>query len=181
MVLSDHRSGVPLPRPPEGARSSDPSTPTADPGATTSEPISTGSISTGSVGREIGPFAAVGVANVALNVALFDLLVRWAGSPVLLASVIATVVTTVSSYLLNRVWTFSHRNPTAVRSGLLSFAAVNLVAMVLETAVLAVGLALIPAAGPLLRILLKVLGVCAGTVLRFVGYRAWVFRPAPTP
>lgn len=145
---------------------------------TDSKTMAPGSMGTESVGREIGAFAAVGVLNVALNVGLFDLLVRWAGSPVLTASVAATVVTTVISYFLNRVWTFSHRNPTAVKFGLLSFAGINLVAIVLETAVLAAGLALLPAAGSVVRILLKVLGVCAGTVLRFVGYRAWVFRPA---
>ena len=127
---------------------------------------------------ELGPFAVVGLVNIGVNVALFDALARWLGVPVLLASVIATILTTASSYLLNRSWAFSHRDASNVPFAFARFSVINLAGIALETAVLASGLALLPGAGPLLRNLLKVLGICAGTVLRFLGYRAWVFRAA---
>jgi putative flippase GtrA len=86
-------------------------------------------------GARIIRFAAVGVANTAIDFALFALLYYVALLPLLAANAGAYGVAVVNSYLLNKYWTFgdTSRGRTAALRGLL-FIALNLVGLALASA-----------------------------------------------
>jgi putative flippase GtrA len=64
----------------------------------------------GHVGDSLTPvrWAVVQAAGLALNLGLLFLLVHDAGLDELVAQALATIVVTVSTFLVNRAWTFKH-------------------------------------------------------------------------
>lgn len=92
-------------------------------------------------------FALVGAANTVLDYAVFAILMTAAGTPVLLANAAGYGTGMVSSFLLNRSWTFRVRRDAApLLRYLPRFAAFNLVGLGLSTLVVAL---LVPAVPPL--------------------------------
>ena len=88
-------------------------------------------------GSRIIRFAMVGVANTAIDFALFALLYYVSLLPLLAANAGAYGVAVVNSYLLNKYWTFGDttRGRTAALRGLL-FVGLNLVGLALASAVI---------------------------------------------
>lgn len=88
-------------------------------------------------GARIIRFAMVGVANTAIDFALFALLYYVALMPLLAANAAAYSVAVVNSYLLNKYWTFGDpsRGRTAALRGML-FVVLNLVGLMLASAVI---------------------------------------------
>ncbi len=88
-------------------------------------------------GARIIRFAMVGVANTAIDFALFALLYYVSLLPLLAANAGAYGVAVVNSYLLNKYWTFGDisRGRTAALRGLL-FVGLNLVGLALASAVI---------------------------------------------
>jgi putative flippase GtrA len=86
-------------------------------------------------GARIIRFGVVGVANTAIDFALFALLYYVALWPLLAANALAYGVAVINSYVLNKYWTFgdTSRGSTAVLRGLL-FVGLNLVGLLLASA-----------------------------------------------
>lgn len=120
-------------------------------------------------------FAVVGLANTALDFLVFVALMTAFGAPVLLANAGGYGFGVVSSFLLNRSWTFRVRRDDAPLARRLPvFLAFNLVGLGISTLVVAL---LVPALHPLAA---KVAATGATFVWNYWSSRRFVFTTAPT-
>ncbi|MFV2115664.1 GtrA family protein [Micromonospora sp. LOL_025] len=125
-------------------------------------------------------FGIVGGVNTVINYAVFNLLALTVFvNGQLKATVIATVVATITSYLMNRHWTYRDRPKSAMRREYVLFFLFNGAGLLIELGVLAAakyGLGL----NSLLALnVAKTGGVLLATLFRFWSYRTFVFQPAP--
>jgi putative flippase GtrA len=120
-------------------------------------------------------FAAVGVVSTVAHLLLYSLL-RGALGPVG-ANLVALVVTAVGNTAANRRLTFGVRGRERAVRHQLQGLAVFAVGLALTTAALAL---LPPGAGHAAELAVLVGANALATVLRFVAFRSWVFRPAVT-
>ncbi len=128
---------------------------------------------------EFGRFATVGAVNVLLDVAVFNLLrlVVIEHKP-LTAKAVSTTLAAVSSYFMNRHWTWRDRARTGVRRELPLFVVLSAVGLGLAEACLATshyGLGLTSALAD--NIAANVVGLAVGMAWRFWAFRRWVFLP----
>lgn len=124
-------------------------------------------------------FGIVGGANAVINYAVFNALaltIYQHGQ--LKANVIATIVATITSYLMNRHWTFRDRPKSAVRREYLLFFLFNAVGLLIELGVLALAKYGLGITGLLALNIAKTGGVGLATLFRFWSYRTFVFQPA---
>lgn len=127
-------------------------------------------------------FGAVGGVNAVINFAVFNALILTIfAEGQLKANVIATVVATTASYLMNRHWTFRHRSRSAMHREYVLFFFLNGVGLVIELAVLGVAKYGFALTSILALNIAKIIGVSFGTVFRFWAYRSFVFRALPEP
>jgi putative flippase GtrA len=125
-------------------------------------------------------FGAVGGINLVVNYAVFNALVLTVfPTGQLKATVIATVVSTTTSYLMNRHWTFRDRPRSAMRREYLLFFFFNATGLAIELAVLGAAKYALGLTGLLALNVAKTIGVAIGTVFRFWSYRTFVFQSAP--
>ncbi|GAA3756768.1 hypothetical protein GCM10022225_47390 [Plantactinospora mayteni] len=130
--------------------------------------------------REVLKFGAVGGVNGVINYAVFNALALTVfADGQLKANVIATVVATVSSYLMNRHWTYRDRPKSAMRREYALFFLFNGVGLVIELGILALAKYGFGISGLLALNLAKTVGVGLATVFRFWSYRTFVFRKSP--
>jgi putative flippase GtrA len=119
-------------------------------------------------------FAAIGVASTLANLVLF-LLFRTFMGPIW-ANVVALLLTTIANTAANRRLTFGVRGRQDVAKhqfqGLIVFG----LGLGLTTGALALLGALVPGAHQSLEVVTIVVANLVATVLRFVLFRAWVFR-----
>jgi len=91
---------------------------------------------------QLGKFCTVGVSGYVVNLAVYSILLRWAGLHYLAAAVCSFGVAVTNNYLLNRHWTFrGHRGHFAYQG--LRFLVVSAVALGALASVGVVGLALL--------------------------------------
>lgn len=88
-------------------------------------------------GARFTRFCAVGVANTAIDFAVFWALFHFVGSPLLVANSSAVAVAALNSYLVNKRWTFGDPSggTEAVCAGI-RFIFLNLVGLVIANAVI---------------------------------------------
>ena len=134
---------------------------------------------------ELGRFGVVGIAGVFVNLGVFNLLrltvlsedATFLGEQdrVITAKVIATLVSIVFAWAAHRSWTFrGHRTHRPARE-LVVFGLVNLVAIVAEAGTLAVSHYVLGFTSLAADNVASVIGIGVGTVLRYVGYKVFVF------
>ena len=127
--------------------------------------------------RELSAFGTVGAACFVLELTLFQLFYAHLGAGAVTAKLIATAVAMTVAYAAHRHWSFGHRARSGVGRQYGLFVAVN-------GATLLLGLAVVAAVrypggqdGTVVLQLANVASIGMGTVLRYVGYRRWVFPP----
>ena len=145
------------------------------PGDATSRPRSPWRL----LGKELGAFGVVGAACFLLDVALFHVLYAVLGVGAVLAKLLATLVSMTVAYVGHRYWSFSHRARTGLRREYVLFAAVNGLTLALGLAVVAVVRYPLGQESALVLQAANIASICAGTVIRYLCYRTWVF-PART-
>ena len=134
---------------------------------------------------ELGRFGVVGVAGVIVNLGVFNLLrlgplsedstVLGEDDRVVTAKVIATLVSIVFAWVAHRQWTFRGlRTHKPVRE-LLVFGLVNLIAIVTEAGVVAISHYVLAFTSLAADNIASLIGIGLGTVLRYVGYKVFVF------
>jgi putative flippase GtrA len=138
------------------------------------------------VGRELSGFGVVGAVCFCIDLGLFQVLYAHAGVGAVLARLVSTVVATTVAYIGNRYWSFSRRARTGVRREYLLFALINGVTLMLSLAVVAFVRHGLDQSSTLVLQIANVGSIAIGTVIRFVGYRQWVFpatpeQPGPPP
>ncbi|MDP9435706.1 MAG: GtrA family protein [Actinomycetota bacterium] len=130
------------------------------------------------VAREAAKFGAVGAVNTVLDFAVLNLLVFGVGLAPLRSKVLSTVVAATSSYLMNRHWTFRHRDRQDVRREYVLFFLLNAVGLAIALVVLGVVRYGLDQDSALALNAANVVGLGLGTVFRFWSYRRFVWtRP----
>jgi putative flippase GtrA len=100
----------------------------------------------------------------------------------LTSATIAVVVTTITSYVANRYWSFRHRERTTVPRETVMFFALNGVGLLIQWAVVGLTYYGLNETGKLANVVANNVGIVLGTVFRFWSYRRWVWaaaQPAP--
>ncbi len=129
--------------------------------------------------KEVSAFGIVGAVNFGVDLAIFNALHVGEDVGVLTSKVISTTVATTLSYFMNRHWSFSHRARTGLRREYLLFFAINVVALLIGLAVLAISHYGLGYTDNLSVNIANLIGIGIGTVFRFWSYKRWVFTPHP--
>ncbi|AEV88594.1 GtrA [Actinoplanes sp. SE50] len=124
-------------------------------------------------------FGVIGAGNTLLYMAIC-----WVALPIgaVKANVIATLITTTLAYLANRFWTYRHHTRTALRREYLLFFGFNLVGMVIQSGLVAIGkygFHLNEKDDKIHFMLVTMIGIGIATVFRFWAYRTFVFLKPP--
>jgi putative flippase GtrA len=131
--------------------------------------------------HELAKFGIIGVLAVLVAAIGTNLLHFQAGMGPLTSNVIATVVSTVVSYLGNRYWTFRDRQRTTVsREGVLFFV-LNGLGLAIQLACLGFSTYVLHLHGKLSYNVFLVIGIGLATVFRYAAYKKWVWRVQPSP
>ncbi|MFF3857390.1 GtrA family protein [Micromonospora sp. NPDC002575] len=125
-------------------------------------------------------FGVVGGINTAINYAVFNALALTVfRDGQLKATVVATIVATITSYLMNRHWTYRDRPKSALRREYALFFLFNATGLLIELGVLAAAKYGLGMTSLLALNVAKTGGVLLATLFRFWSYRTFVFQPAP--
>ncbi|MFI1192059.1 GtrA family protein [Micromonospora sp. NPDC020750] len=125
-------------------------------------------------------FGIVGGINTVINYAVFNALALTVfREGQLKATAIATVVATITSYLMNRHWTYRDRPKAALRREYALFFLFNATGLLIELGVLAAAKYGLGMTSLLALNVAKTGGVLLATLFRFWSYRTFVFQPAP--
>ncbi|MEU7751086.1 GtrA family protein [Micromonospora sp. NPDC049101] len=123
-------------------------------------------------------FGIVGGVNTVINYAVFNALALTVFvNGQLKANVIATLVATITSYLMNRHWTYRDRPKSALRREYVLFFLFNGVGLLIELGAVAAAKYGLGVHGLLALNVAKTVGVLLGTLFRFWSYRTFVFQP----
>ena len=122
-------------------------------------------------------FGIIGGLNVLVNWVTFNLLLLLPAfaDGQLKAKVIATGVAIVSSYFMNRHWTYKDRDKSAAHREFVLFLGFNLAGMLIELAVMALTKYVLGLTSWLAINIAFMVGLALGTIFRFFTYRTWVF------
>ncbi|GGM19416.1 hypothetical protein GCM10011608_00030 [Micromonospora sonchi] len=132
--------------------------------------------------HEAFKFGLVGGINTVINYAVFNALALTVFvDGQLKATAVATVVATITSYLMNRHWTYRDRPKSALRREYVLFFFFNGVGLLIELGVLAAAKYGLGVTGLLALNIAKTGGVVLATLFRFWSYRTFVFQPAAPP
>jgi putative flippase GtrA len=131
--------------------------------------------SEGGLSWQLLSFALIGVVSTAANLALYSLFRLW--WPVLLANLVALVITTLFNTEANRRFTFAARDKTRSKTHLQGFVVFGLYYAFTSAALLALG-RFDPDPGRALELVVLSVSSVLGTAGRFLLLRSWVFRGA---
>ncbi|NLU79328.1 GtrA family protein [Micromonospora sp. HNM0581] len=124
-------------------------------------------------------FGLVGGVNTVINYAVFNALALTIFvDGQLKATIVATIVATITSYLMNRHWTYRDRPKSAMQREYALFFLFNGAGLLIELGVLAVAKYGLGVTGLLALNIAKTGGVVLATLFRFWSYRTFVFQPA---
>jgi putative flippase GtrA len=130
--------------------------------------------------REALKFGTVGGVNAVINFTVFNVLILTIfANGQLKANIIATVVATTASYLMNRHWTYRDRPKSTMHREYALFFIFNGVGLLIELGVLGVAKYGLGLTGILWLNAAKIIAVGMGTIFRFWAYRTFVFRLLP--
>ncbi|WP_420803146.1 GtrA family protein [Streptomyces spiramyceticus] len=129
--------------------------------------------------REFVKFGAVGGLGLAVDLGLFNLLVRHTDIPVVRAGILATIVAIGFNYLGFLYFTYRERDKSGRTRELTLFLAFSGIGLVIQSGVLYVATYGFGWDTPLQNNIFKSLGIGIATVFRFWSYRTWVFQKLP--
>jgi putative flippase GtrA len=148
-------------------------------GPTVSPQAALGVSATRARAYEILRFLSVGGMAFVVDIGLFNLLRFGPGhllehKPVS-AKIISMVAATLVSWMGNRHWTFSRQRTDRQARELVVFASVNIVCAGIPIVTLALSHYTLGLTNALADNVATVIGIGIGTVLRYIGYKRWVF------
>jgi len=130
--------------------------------------------------HELAKFGTIGVINLVVNFAVFNLLILTVLSDgQLKAKAAATVVATTCAYFMNRHWTYRDRPKSTLRREYSLFFLFNLAGLIIEVAVVGLAKYGFGITHLLALNVFTALGIGLGTIFRFWAYRTHVFRLGP--
>ncbi len=130
--------------------------------------------------HELAKFGTIGVINLVINFAVFNLLILTVlADGQLKAKAAATVVATTCAYFMNRHWTYRDRPKSTLRREYSLFFFFNLVGLVIEVAVVGLAKYGFSITHLLALNVFTAVGIGLGTIFRFWAYRTHVFKLEP--
>jgi putative flippase GtrA len=125
--------------------------------------------------RQFVKYAIVGCLNVGLYLAIFNLLLL-ADLHVLAANAVAFSITSVNSFLLNKIWSFRDQRRHAVVRQYFRFVFFTLVGLALNTGVLSLLLIPLDRYGTIGKNAAALGSVPISVLWNFTSYRLWTFK-----
>lgn len=119
---------------------------------------------------QLAKFGAVGASGYVVNLAVYALLLKWAGLHYLEAALCSFLVAVANNYWWNRHWTFRGQRGHFAYQGM-RFAVVSAVALAANLAVLRVLVGF-----GLGKLVAQAIAIVAVTPLNFLGNKLWSFR-----
>ena len=119
---------------------------------------------------QLAKFGAVGASGYVVNLAVYALLLNWAGLHYLGAALCSFLVAVANNYWWNRHWTFRGQRGHFAYQGM-RFAVVSAVALAANLAVLRVLVGF-----GLGKLVAQAIAIVAVTPLNFLGNKLWSFR-----
>ncbi|WP_262348119.1 GtrA family protein [Cellulosimicrobium cellulans] len=133
---------------------------------------------------ELFRFGSVGTAAFVVDMGVYNLLrfgpVGLLQEKPLTARVIAVVLATLVSWLGSRHWTFAGQRTHRQGRELLLFGVINVLGIGITVGTLAFSHYVLGYAGPFADNVANVVGIVLGTVVRYVGYKTFVFTGTAT-
>ncbi|WP_409330775.1 GtrA family protein [Trujillonella humicola] len=129
--------------------------------------------------RELSGFGLVGGTCFVLDLLLFQLLYAHAGVEAVAAKALSTVVTTAVAFTGHRLITYGGRPRSAPGRGFALFALTNGTTLLLGLSIIGFVRHGLNQQDALVLQVANVVSIAAGTAIRFVVYRRWVFPAAP--
>ncbi len=124
---------------------------------------------------ELAKFGTVGALSLVIDVAIFNAVLLVLDKP-LTAKVISTVFSATNAFVLNRAWSFKHRERTNVRREYSLFFVLNVVGLSISLLCLAVSHYVLGFESRLAdNIAANGIGLVLGTTFRFWSYRRFVW------
>ena len=124
---------------------------------------------------ELAKFGTVGALSFVIDVTIFNAVLLFLDKP-LTAKVISTVVSATNAFVLNRAWSFKHRERTSVRREYGLFFVLNLVGLAISLLCLAMSHYVLGFESRLAdNISANGIGLVLGTTFRFWSYRRFVW------
>jgi putative flippase GtrA len=122
----------------------------------------------------------------AIGVVVYNLVNGWLHFKLhlgpLTSATVAVIVTTITSYIANRYWSFRNRERTTVPRETVMFFALNGVGLLIQWAVVGFTTYGLGETGKLANLVANNIGIVLGTLFRFWSYRKWVWAaPQPAP
>jgi len=119
---------------------------------------------------QLARFSIVGASGYAVNLAVYTLLLKWAGLHYLVSALISFLVAVTNNYWWNRHWTFRGQRGHFAYQGM-RFFAVAVLALVANLVVLR-----LLVAGGVGKVLAQAIAIILVTPLNFLGNKLWSFR-----
>lgn len=123
--------------------------------------------------KEITAFGVIGIVNTVLYFAVFNALIHIGAVK---ANIIATIVSTTTSYFMNRHLTFRHRARSGLRREYMLFFVFNGVGLVISSGFLGAATYIFGVHDRWWLNVVNVFAIAVATMFRFWSYRKWVFR-----
>ena len=124
---------------------------------------------------ELAKFGTVGLISFIVDIAIFNAVLHLIDKP-LTAKIISTVFSATNAFLLNRAWSFKHRERTSVRREYGLFFVLNVVGLAIALLCLAVSHYVLGFESRLAdNIAANGVGLVLGTLFRFWSYRRFVW------
>lgn len=124
---------------------------------------------------ELAKFGTVGALSLLVDIAIFNAVLTVIDKP-LTAKVISTVFSATNSFLLNRAWSFKHRERTTMRREYGLFFVLNVVGLAISLLCLALSHYVLGFESRLAdNIAANGVGLVLGTMFRFWSYRRFVW------
>ena len=92
-----------------------------------------------------------------------------------LASLVATGIASVFSWVCNRYWTFRHKRPDNLPREIALFTLFNAIGALITMGCVALAIDVLHATDPVVQTSARLVGIVLGTVFRFWTYRQFVF------
>lgn len=130
--------------------------------------------------RELAKFGTVGALSFLIDITIFNAVLLATDKP-LTAKVISTCFSATNAFLLNRSWSFKHRERSTVRREYTVFFVLNAIGLGITLACLAISHYVLGFESALAdNIAANGVGLVLGTAFRFWSYRRFVWTAPPS-